>query len=142
MTMICIDNGSRSSPISNMTLEEFSSSTKEGDSFVIRVKKHNTQVLTSSLHEYLTIFINVFRNQIPAIETTPKSTVFLSWRGTPLDSSQVCAQIGSCWGKVFGKNVLTGGATSFRKAVVSAVHACEKEMRGDLADLMVHNKMA
>ena len=45
-------------------------------------------------------------------------------------------QIGSCWGKVFGKEASTGGATSFRKAVVSAVHACEKEMRGDLADLM------
>lgn len=57
-----------------------------------------------------------------------------------MDSSQVGAQIGSCWGKVFGKEASTGGATSFRKAVVSAVHACEKEMRGDLADLMVHNK--
>ena len=147
MTMICIDNGIRSGPISNMTLEEYSTSTKEGDSFVIRVKKHKTfsthgpanLVLTSSLH-FLTIFVNVFRNQIPAVETTPKSTVFLSWRGTPLDSSQVGTQIGSCWGKVFGKEASTGGATSFRKAVVSAVHACEKEMRGDLADLMVHNK--
>ena len=57
-----------------------------------------------------------------------------------MDSSQVGAQTGSCWGKVFGNKASTGGATSFRKAVVSAVHACEKEMRGDLADLMVHNK--
>ena len=91
MTMICIDNGSRSGPISNMTLEEFSNCSKEEDHFVVRVKKHKTfsthgpanLVLTSSLHEYLKIFINIFRSQIAAVDSTPKSTVFLSWRGTP-----------------------------------------------------------
>ena len=148
MTMICIDNGSRSGPIANMTLDEFGNCTKEQDRFVVRVKKHKTfsthgpvnLVLTSSLHEYLKIFISKFRNQIPAVETMPTSTIFVSWRGVPLDSSQVGAQIGSCWGKVFGKEASTGGATSFRKAAVSAVHEADKEMRGDLADLMVHNK--
>ena len=33
-----------------------------------------------------------------------------------------------------------GGATAFRKAAVSAVHESNEEMRGDLADLMVHNQ--
>jgi hypothetical protein len=50
------------------------------------------------------------------------------------------AQIGSCRGKVFGKEASSSGATSFRKAAVSAVHKSNKEFRGDLADLMVHNK--
>ena len=70
MTMICIDNGSRSGPISNMTLEEFSNSSKDEDHVVVRVKQHKTfsthgpanLVLTSSLHEYLKIFINIFRS--------------------------------------------------------------------------------
>ena len=65
---------------------------------------------------------------------------FLSFTGTSLDSSQVGAQIGSCWGKVFGKQASMGGATAFRKAAVSAVHESNEEMRGDLADLMVHNQ--
>ena len=148
MTMLCIDNGSRSGPIANMTLDEFNNCTKQQDRFVVRVKKHKTftthgpvnLVLTSTLHEYLSIFITIFRNQIPAVEKTQQSTVLVSWRGVPLDSSQVGAQIGSCWGKVFGKRASTGGATSFRKAAVSAVHESNKELRGDLADLMVHNK--
>jgi hypothetical protein len=33
-----------------------------------------------------------------------------------------------------------GGATSFRKAAVSAVHESTEDMRGDLADLVVHHK--
>ena len=33
-----------------------------------------------------------------------------------------------------------GGATAFRKAAVSAVHESNEGMRGDLADLMVHNQ--
>lgn len=97
IVMICIDNGSRSGPIANMSLDEFTNCTKQQDRFVVRVRKHKTfdthgpvnLVLTSSLNEYLKIFINNFRNHIPGVETAPKSTIILSWRGVPLDSSQV-----------------------------------------------------
>ncbi|CAB4039658.1 Hypothetical predicted protein [Paramuricea clavata] len=57
-----------------------------------------------------------------------------------MKSSQVGAQIGSCWGKVFSKDTSLGGATAFCKAAVLAVHECNENMRCDLADLMVHKK--
>ena len=50
------------------------------------------------------------------------------------------AQIGSCWGKVFRKQASMGGAASFRKAAVSAMNESNEDMRGDLADLLVHHK--
>ena len=146
MTLICINNGSRSGPIANMTMEEFQNAIEQDDCYVVRVKKHKTftthgpahLVLSSSLHNYMKVFIEKLRNFLP--DFTPQNTVFLSFRCTPLDSSQVGAQIGSCWGKVFGKKASMGGATSFRKAAVSAVHESNEDMRGDLADLMVHHK--
>ncbi|CAB4043461.1 Neurofilament medium polypeptide, partial [Paramuricea clavata] len=146
MSLICINNGSRSGPIANMTMEEFQNAIQQDDCYVVRVKKHKTftthgpahLVLSSSLHNYMKVFIDKLRNFLP--DFTPQSTVFLSFRCTPLDSSQVGAQIGSCWGKVFGKEASMGGATSFRKAAVSAVNESNEDMRGDLADLMVHHK--
>ena len=101
MTEICIDNGSRSGPTVNMTLEEFNNATKEEDCHVVRVKKHETFtthgpaniVLSSSLYGYMLIFISKFRNQLVDADTSEKSAVFLSWRGTALDSSAVGAQI-------------------------------------------------
>ena len=70
--------------------------------------------------------------------TDVRSPLFLSKNQSKMHSSQVGAQIGACWGKVFGKKTSAGGATSFRKAAVSAVHERKEEMRGDLATLMVH----
>ncbi len=57
-----------------------------------------------------------------------------------MTSSQIGAQIDSCWGKVFGKEASSGGATAFRKAVVSAVQEFQQEIRDYLANLMVHNR--
>ena len=48
--------------------------------------------------------------------------VFLALSGKPMKASDVGSQIGSCWEKVFSKGSGAGGATAFRKAVVSAVH--------------------
>ena len=45
-----------------------------------------------------------------------------------MTSSQIGAQIDSCWGKVFGKEASSGGATAFRKAVVSAVQEFQQEI--------------
>ena len=57
-----------------------------------------------------------------------------------MDASQIGCQMSSSWGKVFGKESATGGATAFRKAAVSAVHHNDKGRREELAGLMVHNK--
>ena len=42
MTIICINNGSRAGPIANMRMNEYNDARKEGDSFVVLVRKHKT----------------------------------------------------------------------------------------------------
>ena len=146
LTTICINNGSRSGTLANMTLGEFEAATEEDGCFVVRVKEHKTftthgpvnVVFTASLHRYTKIFVAKFRNSLGDVSTDACSPLFLSTNQSKMHSSQVGAQIGACWGKVFGKKTSAGGATSFRKAAVPAVHERKEEMRGDLANLMVH----
>ncbi|CAB3998622.1 Hypothetical predicted protein [Paramuricea clavata] len=57
-----------------------------------------------------------------------------------MTSSHIGRQIDSCWGKTFGREAASGGATAFRKAVVSAVEEYNDEIREDLATLMKHHK--
>ena len=147
LTELCINNGSRSGALANMTLQEFNQASQEEGCYVVRVKNHKTYtthgpvnlVLNPTLYKYVEIFITKMRNNIPDVDLGNKTTVFLSWRGCKMDSSHVGGQIGSFWSKEFGKAASTGGATSFRKAAVSAVHQKNKQIRGDLASLMVHN---
>lgn len=147
MTVLCINNGSRSGTLANMTLQEFEKATEEDECFVVRVKNHKTltthgpvNLVFSSLYRYTKIFIEKFRNNLPDVSTVGDVPVFITWNQGKMSSSQVGAQIGSCWGKVFGKRASIGGATAFRKAAVSAVHECQEDLRGDMADLMVHEK--
>lgn len=148
MTVLCINNSSRSGTLANMTLRQFEEATKEDECFVVRVKDHKmftthgpvNVVFTASLYKYTQIFIKNFRNCLGDVSIDGDSPVFLSVNQRKMMSSQVGAQIGSCWGKVFGKETSLGGATAFRKAAVSAVHESNEEMRGDLADLMVHKQ--
>ena len=131
-----------------MTLRQFEQASKDDDCFVVRVKDHKTfathgpvsAVFNASLYQYTQIFVNKFRNQLDGVNTSGDSAVFLSVTGKKLTSSQVGSQIGSCWGKVFGMETSSGGATAFRKAAVSAVHEYREDMRSDLADLMVHKQ--
>lgn len=148
LTVLCINNGSRSGTLANMTLREFEQASKDDDCFIIRVKDHKTftthgpvnVVFNASLYQYTKIFIEKFRNELDGVNTDGDSAVFLSVNQKKLTSSQVGSQIGSCWGKVFGRETSLGGATAFRKAAVSAVHECREDMRGDLANLMVHKQ--
>ena len=57
-----------------------------------------------------------------------------------MTASHIGSQINSAWGKLFGKETATGGATAFRKAAVSAVHRNDKGRREELAQLMAHQK--
>ena len=121
---------------------------EEDGCFVVKVKKHKTftthgpahLVLSASLHHWMEIFISRFRNTLGGVSTDDAAPVFLTWTNKTMNSSHVGCQIGSCWGKVFGKEAGAGGATAFRKAAVSAVHKNDKGRREDLAGLMVHNK--
>ena len=93
------------------------------------------------MYEWLGIFINKFRNQLGDVDTKNPAPVFLTWSLRKMTSSQIGAQIDSCWRKVFGKDATSGGATAFRKAVVSAAQEFQQEIRDDLANLMVHNRV-
>lgn len=147
LTSICINNASRSGALANMKMAEFRKAQKLDDSFVVKVTKHKTYethgpanvVLTPTLHNWMNIFIRKFRNPVADSQHGDAEPVFLSWGNRAMDSSQVGSQMNSCWGKVFGKEVSTGGATAFRKAAVSAVHQNDKGRRQELAGLMVHH---
>ena len=148
LTVICINNGCRAGPLASVTLDELKNASEENGSFVVSLKKHKTfethgpvdLVLSPSLFNYVKIFIRQFRSKLENVSNESNSKVFLSWTGASMSSSRVGSQIGSCWGKVFGKQNYAGGATSFRKAVVIAVQERNEDLRGDLANLMVHRK--
>lgn len=148
LTLLCINNGSRSGALANMTLGEFRKAHEEDGCLVVKVKNHKTftthgpahLILSSSLHQWMEIFISKFRNSIANGNNDDAAKVFLTWSNQPMQSSQIGCQIGSCWGKVFGKEAGAGGATAFRKAAVSAVHQSDEGQRENLAGLMVHNR--
>ncbi|CAB4029523.1 Hypothetical predicted protein [Paramuricea clavata] len=148
LTIICINNGSRSGSLANMTLEEFQNAHQDGDDYVVKVKKHKTFtthgpahiVMPTAIYMWLGIFVSNFRNKLGEVDKGDNAPVFLSWNLHPVNSSHIGKQMGSCWGKVFGKEASGGGATAFRKAAVSAVQEHDEEARGNLASLMDHCK--
>lgn len=97
-------------------------------------------VCSPSIYKWMEIFIQKFRKQLGEVDTTNTAPVFLTTSQRKMHSSHIGAQIDSCWGKVFVKAASSGGATAFRKAVVSAVQEFQEEIRDDAATLMVHNK--
>ena len=148
LTLLCINNGCRAGVLSNMTLSEFNKAKQEDSCFVVQVKKHKTfgkygpasVVMTVSVYQWMQIFISQFRSSLDNAPNEGTTQVFLALSGKPMKASDVGSQIGSCWEKVFGKGSGAGGATAFRKAVVSAVHRDDAGQRESLASLMEHDK--
>ena len=146
LTLICINNGSRSGALANMSIGVFKNTQVVNDCFVVKVKKHKkftthgpaNLVLSATLYNWKKIFITKFRATVALGKTSEDDEpVFLTWSNC---SWLIGCQINSIWGKVFGKEASCGGATAFRKAAVSAVHHSDKSRRDELASLMVHNK--
>ena len=109
LTIVCINNGSRSGALANLTLGEFNKAEKDGSDFIVKVKRHKTftshgpahLILASSIYKWLQIFITRFRNRLgDNMSTDDNEPVFLTWNHQPMHSSHVGKQIGSCWGKV------------------------------------------
>ncbi|CAB3983100.1 Hypothetical predicted protein [Paramuricea clavata] len=148
LTILCINNGSRAGALANMTLEEFRAAKRHDSEYLVNVKKHKTFathgpahiVFSLSLFKWTEIFISKCRNALGDVDTTNASPVFLTWSQKGMTSSHIGRQIDSCWGKTFGREAASGGATAFRKAVVSAVEEYNDEIREDLATLMKHHK--
>ena len=146
IAQIIIDNANRAGVVACMTVKEFKRATLEGDRYVVRVLHHKTVdthgaaqvVLTSHLYNYITVFMKEMRSQLPNVTLLDKETMFLSWCGKPMESSQMTKALGS----IFKKAGVNGPVhhTLYRKSSVSRCHDQHKEIRGNLADLMAHRE--
>ncbi|PFX18261.1 hypothetical protein AWC38_SpisGene17384 [Stylophora pistillata] len=146
IAQIMIDNANRAGVVTCMTVMEFERATLEGDRYVVRVLHHKTVdthgpaqvVLTSHLYNYIKVFMKEMRSQLPGVTLLEKQTMFLSWCGKPMESSQMTKAFGS----IFKKAGVNGPVhhTLYRKSVVSHCHEQHKEISGNLADLMAHRE--
>ena len=146
IAQIMIDNANRAGVVACMTVKEFERATVEGDRHVVRVLYHKTVdthgpaqiVLTSHLYNYLTVFMQEMRSQLPGLDRLNKQTVFLSWCGKHMESSQMTKALGS----IFKKAGVDGPVhhTLYRKSAVSRCHPKHKEISSNLADLMAHRE--
>ena len=145
MAQIMIDNANRAGVVACMSVKEFERATLEGDRYVVRVLNHKTVdthgpaqiVLTSNLYNYIKVFMQEIRSQLPTVNAD-KQSVFLSWCGKPMKSSQMTKALGS----IFKKAGVSGPVhhTLYRKSAVSRCHDKHKKISGNLADLMAHRE--
>jgi hypothetical protein len=114
VTSLCINNSSRSGALANMTVGEFKKAQPLlDDSFVVmKVRKHKTFtthgpaniVLSATLHNCRTIFLNKFRYPVANMTFNHAKPVFLSWSNRPMDASHMVARLtvhgGKCTAKI------------------------------------------
>ena len=143
LAQIFIDNANRPGVLSFMTMDEFHNMRMEGDGSVISVMKHKTAhihgpayiVLSQKLKGWLTLFVQVMR---PDVTTSTSGSVFLTWNGQTMTSSQINKALQSIFKKATISSKIT--STSFRKAAVTNVHERNPEFSSRLAGLMAHNE--
>lgn len=129
-----------------MTLGELRKAKNEGNQLVVDVLKHKTMkyhgpatvVLSSSVQKWLLAFVSFMHHHLMGVTRENEDRVFISWSAKAMTSSMITAQINSFWQRSTGKAEHVS-ATSFRKAVVSAVHSDHAHLKNNLADLMSHN---
>ena len=79
------DNANRSGVVTCMTVNEFERATLESDRYDVRVLHHKTVdthspaqiVLTSHLYNYIKVFMQEMRSQLPNVNFLDKQIVFL-----------------------------------------------------------------
>lgn len=145
LVQISIDNANRAGVLSNITVKEFQQG-YEDDRFIINVMNHKTfhvhgpaqVVLTSNLHNWISVFIKEVRARVPNVGPENKTPLFLSWNGKKLQSSQISKAIQSVWKKAGISGSIH--STLLRKGAVMTCHSNHKEISSNLADLMAHNE--
>lgn len=141
-----IDNANRAGVVACMTVKEFEGATVEGDRHVVCVLHYKTVdthglaqiVLTSHLYNYVTVFMQEMCPQLPGLNCLDKQTVFLSWCGKHMESSQLTMALGSIFKKAGMDNPVHH--TLYRKSAVSRCHERHREISSNLADLMAHRE--
>ena len=144
---ISIDNANRAGALANIMLGEFASMSKQNDDYAVLVMKSKTLsthgpariVLSFKLKRWLDIFIREVWSQVTASSNSPDSSLFLSFNGEPMASSQINKAIKSIWKKANLEGAPS--STLFRKSAISSMHSSNdsNEAHGNLADLMAHN---
>ncbi|CAH3035496.1 unnamed protein product [Pocillopora meandrina] len=111
-----------------MTVKEFTvASAREHKTFHIHGHAH--VVLTSNLHNWMNVFIQEVRSQVPGIGVDENQPVFPSLNGTKMQS---------IWEKAGIDGPIHG--TLLRKGAVTAVHRNHEKEASNLADLMAHKE--
>ncbi|KAJ7360076.1 hypothetical protein OS493_018060 [Desmophyllum pertusum] len=95
-------------------------------------------VLTSNLHNWISVLIQESRARIPNVGAEKEKAVFLSWNGKQLQSSQISKAIKSVWKKAGLSGPIH--STLLRKGAVTTCHNNHKEISSNLADLMAHKE--
>lgn len=93
LTVLCINNGSRSGTLTNTTLDEFNNVEEEDGCFVPKVKNHKTFTTHGPVHlvfsPTLYKYVQIFRNILSDVDKDGKAPVFSIWSQCKMQSSQV-----------------------------------------------------
>ena len=86
LVQILIDSANRAGVLASMTVKEFTvANVREHKTFHIHGHAH--VVLTSNLHNWMNVFIQEVRSQVPGIGVDENQPVFPSFNGTKMQSS-------------------------------------------------------
>ena len=132
---ISIDNANRAGALANMKVGEFTRVSKHDEENVVLVKNHKTLqthgpariVLSSRLHSWMDIFVREVRSKVPGVTGSLNESVFLTWNGETMESSQINKAIKSVWKKAGMEG--SPSSTLFRKSAVSKVHTNSEVMK-------------
>ena len=141
------DNANRSGVVTCMTVNEFERATLESDRYDVRVLHHKTVdthspaqiVLTSHLYNYIKVFMQEMRSQLPNVNFLDKQIVFLvvMWRANGIQPNDQSLEVN------FQESTSAQPSEShwpYRKYAVSRCNDKHKEISGNLADLMAHRE--
>ena len=150
LSYLCINNASRTGAIAYMKRSEVKNPFRQSEkTMTVTVLDHKTlgpagpAPLCMSLSTYrnLAIFSEKVR---PSVYCLPeyRDYVFITTKGTMMESSQVTDQFNSFWNRAVGQTEIrkrVNGAL-VRKSTVTKVHATHPEMKSALATYMNHQE--
>jgi site-specific recombinase XerD len=146
LTRVILGNANRSGVIANMTVQQAQNARLIDGQYVVSVDDHKTDflygpaklVLDATEHSWLLIYVNIIHPKVMAFSKSSCPFVFVSWNGKQMTSGQVTHCLQSLWKKAGLREDVT--CTLFRKTAVSTMHQEHPELKGNLADLMLHRE--
>ena len=146
ITVLILDNASRSGAIANMTMREFRTVRASGDGHIIGVIKHKTGYkgpaflsLTDEILHLMNMYVNHVRSNIDGISCKDEDPVFVSWSGKQMASSMVIEQFNRFWEQATGNsNRIT--TTLVRKMATTKIRRHNPELATETANMLCHSE--